>query len=158
MFFFSVLFVNNTAIAGYAKLKQRIQSGSFKYRFAIVMDTMEVFKTRRGKYCVSFRGYTYTERSRGNGNIYWRCRNRKTCSGTLVTRATSVSGSYPEPGEKIPHSHPPNVDAVAVARVQSVINERARSELTSVPDIYKQEQMRLLLENESAAAVLPTFR
>ncbi|XP_003729478.2 argininosuccinate lyase isoform X1 [Strongylocentrotus purpuratus] len=122
------------------------------------MDTMEVFKTRRGKYCVSFRGYTYTERSRGNGNIYWRCRNRKTCSGTLVTRATSVSGSYPEPGEKIPHSHPPNVDAVAVARVQSVINERARSELTSVPDIYKQEQMRLLLENESAAAVLPTFR
>ena len=82
-------------------------------------------KSQRGKLCIALNGYTYTERRRNDnhGIIYWRCRNR-TCRGTARCQ-TRAGGRLVNPTENIPHSHPPNVDAVAVEETRRRLQERA---------------------------------
>ena len=47
-------------------------------------DTLPLPITKQGKPCISYTGFSYTERKR-NRFIYWHCRNRKSCSGPVVT-------------------------------------------------------------------------
>jgi hypothetical protein len=111
------------------------------------------FRTEKGKVAISFNGYSYRfVRTAVDGAQYWRCLD-DTCSGRAMTDALDVQDFL----LKTQHNHPGDKDLATIRMVRETLRRRAGTELTTMPEIYREEQQRLA-SNPTAAAQLLTFR
>lgn len=112
------------------------------------------FTTKYGKEAVQFNDFEYRfDKLSSDGDIqFWRCM-RAGCSARLWTDA-DVNKSNPR--VKGQHNHEPSPDLRAMKNAVHVMKERAASETTPIPQIYREES-RQLLNNPAAAALLMPY-
>ena len=118
------------------------------------MAEIEFTKTKRGARSLNLNGYQYTLNKRGhNGNTYWRCVDRQ-CDGraTLDPADEVVS-------ENNNHNHPPNPHQVEVSKAVDKMKERAGTESTPLPTIYRDTMVEMSLDPSASTAVanVPTL-
>ena len=116
---------------------------------------MQTFKTEKGRQGVSYKGFCYRFAKRGaDGSLQWRCVHSDYCSGRLRTEE-----DYSDPVETGKgHSLKclPDVNVTAVRQVRTSLRERAASEITPLPTIYR-EETAVLANQPAAAAIMPVF-
>ena len=118
------------------------------------MAEVEFTLTKRGARTLHLNGYQYTLNKRGhNGNTYWRCVDRS-CGGraTLDPDDDLVS-------ENNSHSHPPNHLQVVVSKAVDCMKERASTESTPLPAVYRETMVAMSQHPtaSAAAANVPTL-
>lgn len=108
------------------------------------------FKTEKGKEAISYNGFSYRYVQMGkDGSLFWRCLD-DSCSGRIMTDAQDIQNLQ----LRTPHNHDPDEDGATVRLVRETLRTRASKELTAIPEIYQQEQLKLAA-NPNAAARLP---
>ena len=93
------------------------------------------FRTEKGKETISCNGYCFRFARTGvDGARYWRCLE-DACSGRAVTDPDYMQDFQ----LRTQHSHPNNQTEATVRGVRKTLRHRAADELTSMPEMYRNE-------------------
>ncbi len=101
----------------------------------------EIVNGRRGGADLLLDGYRYNKRPENkNGTTLWHCR----LTGCTATLTTDSEGTVVRRGTG--HTHSADEANNKVCMLVNSMRNRARDELTSVPEIYEQERAKLLTD------------
>ena len=109
-------------------------------------------QTCKGKESLGYKGfrYRYQRLEQKGARISWRCTN-KNCNGS-----NSTDNNHLDPLIKSEHNHLPDVAHVKLAKMISVLKKRAEKESAPIPNLYREESMKLsAVTNHTVAA--PTY-
>lgn len=111
-----------------------------------------VYKTEKGRDGLIYEGFCYRFDKRGaDDTIYWRCADQRQCKGRIATEP-----DYSNVAVRSVHCHLANPDKAIIRGVKTTLRNRAASETTTIPTIFRQESAKLA-NTPVAAAMMPSY-
>jgi hypothetical protein len=115
---------------------------------------VKTFKTEKGRDGISFDNYCYRfDKRLADGSRTWRCIESRACNGRLLTR-----DDFSNPVLRTPHDLTIRhcYEEAMLRDVRTKLRQRAATEDTPIPAIYRQET-QVFAHNPTAAALTPSF-